>query len=229
MQIAGVQPLSLLDYPGKPCSIVFTQGCVFRCAYCHNPDLIPLAPATVGKTSDEVFSFLSKRASFVDAVCITGGEPTLQTGLEPFIEKLKDMGFSVKLDTNGIRPDIVARLVKNKKVDYIAMDLKHRWEEYASVIRVANPALVDRCKETFFLIQSSDVPHEFRTTIMPGVHTREDFFCIAEQLLLGEQYYIQKTATKKTLEPLPEPTTLDLHQLVLDLRATFPHVSIACR
>lgn len=229
MLIAGIQPLSLLDYPEKPCSIIFTQGCVFRCSYCHNPELIPISASIQGKTPEEVLQFLSKRASFVDAVCITGGEPTLQLGLENFIQKLKDIGFFVKLDTNGIRPDVVSRLSEKNLVDYIAMDLKHRWEEYGAVIRVSNQYMVDRCKETFSVIQSSGIPHEFRTTIMPGVHTREDFFSIVEQLIAGERYYVQKTVTKKTLEPLAESCPFDLDQLLLDLRATFPDISITSR
>ncbi len=229
MVIAGIQPLSLLDYPGKPCSIIFTQGCVFRCAYCHNPELIPLKPSLLGKSVEEALSFLSERSSFVDAVCITGGEPTLQAGLEDFICHLKESGFFVKLDTNGIRPDIVSRLIEKKHVDYIAMDVKHRWDEYGAVIRVSNQYMVDRCKETFALIRSSGIPHEFRTTIMPGVHTREDFFLIIEQLAPGEHYYIQRTARKKTLEPLVEGSPFDLKQLVMDLRATFPDIAIAYR
>lgn len=229
MFIAGIQALSLLDYPEKPCSIIFTQGCVFRCSYCHNPELIPLNPSLPGKSTDEVFSFLRERVSFIDAVCITGGEPTLQAGLEDFIRELKENGFFVKLDTNGIRPDIVSRLIEKKHVDYIAMDIKNRWEGYGSVIRVANQAMIDRCKETCSLIGSSDIPHEFRTTIMPGVHTREDFFLIIEQLRPGEHYYIQRTARKKTLEPLVEGCSFDLKQLLLDLRATFPDVAISYR
>lgn len=229
MNIAGVQALSLIDYPEKPCSIVFTQGCVFRCSYCHNPDLIPLDTSSGEKTPDEVISFLSKRASFVDAVCITGGEPTLQPGLEEFIVRLKDTGLSVKLDTNGIRPDTVSRLIEKKLVDYIAMDLKHRWEEYPAVIHISNQGIIDRCKETFSLIQSSGIPHEFRTTIMPGVHTREDFFSIVGQLSPGERYYIQKTVIKKTLEPIASECLFDVDELVRDLREEFPNLTIGCR
>lgn len=229
MNIAGIQALSLLDYPEKPCSIIFTQGCVFRCSYCHNPDLISLTTSSGEKTPDEVVSFLSKRASFVDAVCITGGEPTLQPGLEEFIVRLKDIGLSVKLDTNGIRSDTVSRLIERKLVDYIAMDLKHRWKEYPAVISISNQGIIDRCRETFSLIQSSSVPHEFRTTIMPGVHTREDFFGIVEQLIPGERYYIQKTVTKKTLEPIASECSFDTDELVRDLRETFPRLTIGGR
>ncbi len=229
MNIAGVQPLSLLDYPEKPCSIIFTQGCIFRCSYCHNPDLIPLDVTSGSKTPDEVIAFLSKRASFVDAVCITGGEPTIHPGLEEFIVRLKDIGLSVKLDTNGIRPDVVSQILEKKLVDYIAMDLKHRWEEYPAVIRVSSQQLIDRCKETFSLVQSSGVPHEFRTTIMPGVHAPEDFFAIVGYLNKGERYYIQKTVTKKTLEPLVASCDFDVDELVRDMREKFPQLIIASR
>jgi pyruvate formate lyase activating enzyme len=228
MTIAGIQPLSLLDYPEKPCSIVFTQGCVFRCAYCHNPELIPLqAAGEHTKTIEETLRFLNERKSIVDAVCITGGEPTLQKDLEEFIVMLKGSGFHVKLDTNGIRPDIVSRLIEKKLVDYIAMDVKHRWEAYPGVIRIASESMVERCRETFSLIQSSNIAHEFRTTVAPGVHCEEDFFAIARMLRPGERYYIQNTSFVKNLDPaLPREIGFDVSMLVHNLQEAFPTLFI---
>lgn len=230
MNIAGVQPLSLIDYPEKPCSIIFTQGCVFRCAYCHNPDLIPLECSEQKKTVAEVLSFLKERLTLVDAVCITGGEPTIQAGLEDFIGQLKELGLLVKLDTNGIRPDIVSRLIEKKQIDYLAMDLKHRWEAYGEVIKVPHEALAARCKETFLTVQSSGIPHEFRTTILPGVHTEEDFFALVGYLQAGERYYIQQTSFKKTLDSsIEHEIGFDVSLLVEKLQRAFPDREIQLR
>lgn len=228
MNIAGVQALSLLDYPGKPCSIIFTQGCIFRCAYCHNPELIPL-DAKPAQAVPDVLAFLDERKNIVDAVCITGGEPTIQKGLVDFIGTLNKKGFSVKLDTNGIRPDIVKKLIDARLVDYFAMDLKAPWYRYRDVIRVGNDAIGEAVKETFALIQSSGIDHEFRTTILPGVHTADDFLEMAGYLYPGEHYFIQRTSFKKTLEPLEMTNSIDTDRLKRDLEATYPSLMIGIR
>jgi len=222
MVIGGLQKLSLLDYPGKPCAIVFTQGCVFRCAYCHNPDLIPITQQGA-ITEEEVLSFLDGKRKMLDAVCITGGEPTIQVGLEEFIKKLKDRGFLVKLDTNGINPDIVESLWKQKLIDYVAMDLKQTWEKYDEVIRINQPKVVDRCKQTFELIQREGIPHEFRTTILPGSHTEEDFMTMAGYLKPGENYFIQPMNFKITLDDkIPRETGFDVDALMVRLHDAYP-------
>ncbi|MBI4272731.1 anaerobic ribonucleoside-triphosphate reductase activating protein [Candidatus Uhrbacteria bacterium] len=228
MIVAGIQPVSLIDYPEKPCTVLFTQGCVFRCSYCHNPDLIPLESASP-KNIEETFEFLKNRKAVVDAVCITGGEPTIHTGLSEFIKRLKKEGFFVKLDTNGIHPDVTQKLITDKLVDYIAMDVKAPWHKYLDVIKKGGRAAIDSCKKTFGVIQDSGIAHEFRTTVFPGVHTREDFFEIAENLIQGEQYFIQKTSFKKTLEPLDDADILDVDSLVKEMRNVFPYINIASR
>lgn len=228
MNIAGVQPLSLLDYPGKPCSIIFTQGCVFRCSYCHNPELIPLDAAELHDLS-EVLSFLDGRKGIVDAVCITGGEPTLQRDLVDVISTLKQMGFYVKLDTNGIRPDVVDRLISGTLVDYIAMDIKAPWHKYRAVINAGTDATIEACKKTHSQIQGSGIEHEFRTTILPGVHTRDDFFEMASYFGPGERYYIQQISLKKTLAPIEQGERLDGVALAQELGQAFPFMVIASR
>ncbi|OQX50761.1 MAG: anaerobic ribonucleoside-triphosphate reductase activating protein [Candidatus Cloacimonas sp. 4484_209] len=133
MKIGGFQKVSLIDYPGKICAIVFTRGCNFRCPYCHNPELVlpenysPLIP------EEEIFSFLEKRRGKLDAVEITGGEPTLQEDLTEFIRKIKEMGFLVKLDTNGSFPSVLEKVIYSGLVDYIAMDVKAPLEKYRQV------------------------------------------------------------------------------------------------
>jgi len=228
MIIAGIQPLSLVDYPQKPCTILFTQGCIFRCSYCHNPDLIPF-DATSPKNIEEVFEFLKSRKSVVDAVCITGGEPTIHTGLGEFIRKLKAEGFFVKLDTNGISPTVTEKLISENLVDYIAMDVKAPWHKYLDVIKRGGQATVDACKKTFGIIQDSGVAHEFRTTVFPSVHVKEDFFEMARYLIQDEHYFIQKTSFKKTLEPLDATDLLDVDSIIKEMREVFPQVHIGVR
>jgi pyruvate formate lyase activating enzyme len=222
MVIAGFQPLSLLDYPETPCSIIFTQGCLFRCSYCHNPELISFERS--GKKSfDEILLLVEKRKHIVGAVCITGGEPTLQPDLIDCLHTLKRCGISVKLDTNGVRPLVVAQVINEGLVDYIAMDIKQIWENYADVTRVAHRSYEQACQETMKTIQNSRVSHEFRTTILPGVHTQEDFFRIASLLREGETYSIQKTRFEKTLEPvLQQNIGFDVSRLVASLQENYP-------
>lgn len=229
MVIAGFQPLSLIDYPGKSCSIVFTQGCPFRCPYCHNPELIPLRPQT-SIAEESVIRYLREHKKMLDGVCITGGEPTIQVGLRRFIELVKELGLLVKLDTNGIHPEFVRELFANRLVDYVAMDLKHRWDKYQDVVRSGGSNTVENCRKTFALIQESSVDHEFRTTICPGVHTKNDFHIMAGYLREGEQYFIQQTQFKKILDELiRNEETLRAQELVDTLRASFPKLIIHAR
>ncbi|MCR4278640.1 MAG: anaerobic ribonucleoside-triphosphate reductase activating protein [bacterium] len=229
MIIGGYQPMSLIDYPGKVCSIVFTQGCAFRCVYCHNPDLIPikLEDQKSKMLSEEVFAHLEKHRNMIEAVCITGGEPTIQKGLRAFIEKIKGMGFDVKLDTNGIHPNLVRKLIDAGLIDYFAMDLKNVWERYLDVIQSGGSAIVEQCRETFEIIQSSGVAHEFRTTICPGVHTKSDFVEMAGYLKDGETYFIQETQFQKTLkEGLSTEFGFSVPDLVHYLRSIYPSLII---
>lgn len=222
MKIGGFQPLSLIDYPAKPCSIIFTQGCVFRCSYCHNPDLIPLDAAPL-RDSNLVLEFLEKRKKMIDAVCITGGEPTVQGDLIAFMELLKDRGFSVKLDTNGIKPSVLKEAIDKRLADYIAMDLKAPWERYGDVTGIQARQLIDACRESFAVLQYAGIPHEFRTTIAPRVHSEEDFQEMAGYLKPDETYYIQNTHFTKTLDPnISRDIGFDLDELVKNLQQQFP-------
>ncbi len=230
MTIAGFQPLSLLDYPGKSCSIVFTQGCAFRCPYCHNPELIPSTKPVSAVAEEHVLKYLEDHKKMLDGVCITGGEPTLQRDLPAFIRKIKSLGMLVKLDTNGIHPTMVKELIDEHLVDYFAMDLKHTWEKYQDVIRVGGSQTVENCRETFTIIQESGVDHEFRTTICPGVHAETDFFEMAGYLKDGETYFIQETRFVKVLDPaLPRMTDVRATNLLPHLRQAFPRLAISGR
>lgn len=229
MHIAGLQKLSLLDFPGTPCAILFTQGCSFRCAFCHNPELIPMTGG-VKIEEDEILAKLEAHRKMVEAVTITGGEPTLQTDLPRFMKRLKDAGFKVKLDTNGVTPAMVKQIIDEKLADYFAMDLKQTWEKYDEVVRVNSPALIDRVRETFALIQNSGIPHEFRTTILPYSHKEEDFMKMASYLQAGEKLFIQETRFEHTLVPDLDPTkSFSTSDLVANLRATYPLLIIESR
>lgn len=229
MNIAGFQKLSLVDYPGIPCAIVFTQGCLLRCGYCHNPSLIPLNNSP-RHTVDEILAKIEANKKMVDAVCITGGEPTLHKGLVPFMRRLKDLGFRVKLDTNGIRPAAVEEVIASRVVDYFAMDIKAPWEKYLDVIGEGRQSFVDECQKTLQRIQESGIDHEFRTTIHPGVHTQDDLVAIASYLKPGEKYFVQKTSFREVLDPaLPRTMQFDPRLTVDMLIQVFPQLSIELR
>jgi pyruvate formate lyase activating enzyme len=162
MKIGGFQPFTLTDYPGHVAAIVFTQGCNWRCPYCHNARLLPtdrpkreLIPETY------VFDHLSTRRRQLDGLVITGGEPTIQEDLPRFIRRVRRLGLKIKLDTNGSRPGVIRQLLEENLLDYIAMDIKAPLEQYESVIR--RPVDADALQASMELIKNSSVPHEFRT------------------------------------------------------------------
>lgn len=228
ISIGGFQKLSLIDFPETISSIVFTQGCSFRCGYCHNPDLIPFSESSL--TEAKIFEYLEQNKKMLEGVCITGGEPTLQKDLIPFLEKIKEMGLKIKLDTNGIRPDVIEKIIAQKVVDYYAMDVKAPWEKYDAVVKSVFKDASQRCKETFHLISASGTAHEFRTTIMPGVHTKGDFLTMAGYLKDGEIYYIQQTQFKKTFDQtISQKIDFSIQELIQELEKTFPRICVNTR
>jgi pyruvate formate lyase activating enzyme len=232
MIISGFQPLSLLDYPGIIASIIFTQGCPFRCVYCHNPELIPIQTADADKIIKEegLLEQLARRKQIVEGVCITGGEPTIHADLPDFIKKVKRLGMLVKLDTNGVNPRMIEKLIKERLVDFFAMDLKHTWERYSDVIGIRQKNVIDTCRETFHLIQDSSIPHEFRTTVYSGFHNTEDLEEIAGQLREGERYALQEIRYGKTLNPtLARTEPLDLESVANSIRSNHPLLQVEVR
>jgi len=162
MKIGGLQKLSLIDYPGRICAIVFTQGCNFRCGYCHNPELVIPELFSSCIPLGETYSFLESRRNDLDGIVVSGGEPTLQRGLIPFIKEIKKMGFLVKLDTNGSRPKVLGDIFLNNLVDYIAMDIKGPFQKYNKVCAVEVD--VKDIKTSIRMIEHSKVSYQFRTT-----------------------------------------------------------------
>ncbi|RJO61398.1 anaerobic ribonucleoside-triphosphate reductase activating protein [candidate division WS5 bacterium] len=196
MKIAGLVKNSLIDYPGKITAIVFTQGCNFRCPYCHNPDLVDLKHKNPLIPESEVFGFLNKRKGLLEAVTITGGEPTLQKDLLKFISKVKNLGYFVKLDTNGTNPDVLIKAIDKNLVDYIAMDIKHSLGGYALVTGYYELKSIKKSIET---IMGSGVEYEFRTTVLPRLHKKEDFEKIGEEIRGANKYFIQNFRPDSTL------------------------------
>lgn len=190
MKIHGLNKTTLLDYPERVAATIFTGNCNFRCPFCQNgslvlnPDSEPLIP------EEDIFSFLKKRAGILTGVCITGGEPTLQPDLPEFIEKIKKLGYYVKLDTNGYRPDIIQKLVQDKLIDSIAMDIKSSPENYHSATGI--PSLdINPIKSSVSYIMEEHIPYEFRTTIVRELHSESDFISIRDWLTGASNYYLQ--------------------------------------
>ncbi len=189
MKIKGLQKLTLLDYPEKMACTVFLAGCNFRCPFCHNASLVTNIDDDY-ISEEEFFSFLNKRKGILNGVCITGGEPTLYPDLEDFIRKIKELGFSVKLDTNGYNPDILIDLVNKGLIDYVAMDIKNSKEKYA--VTAGLPSLdITRIEKSVQFLLSGAVPYEFRTTIVKELHNEEDMKSISHWIEKADRYFLQ--------------------------------------
>lgn len=191
MIIQGLQKLTLLDYPGKVACTVFTAGCNFRCPFCHNASLVVDTSINPNIPEEEIFRFLTKRQGILDGVCISGGEPLIQDGIEAFIRRVKEMGYDVKLDTNGSFPDKLIRLVEEGLVDYVAMDIKNSQEHYGRTVGIEEYDISDIHRSVKYLM-SGAVPYEFRTTVVQEYHQRSDFASIGRWIRGAERYYLQQ-------------------------------------
>ncbi|MDO5135197.1 MAG: anaerobic ribonucleoside-triphosphate reductase activating protein [Eubacteriales bacterium] len=190
MKICGYQKTTLLDYPGKVACTLFLAGCNFRCPFCHNGALVTDPDAQREIPAQEFFSFLEKRRGILDGVCISGGEPTLSQELPWLIRQIRKMGFAVKLDTNGSRPDVLRELVSQGLLDKVAMDIKACPEHYGTLCGLRYPDM-DRIRESVSFLMSCQVEHEFRTTVVKELHTEQDFIEIGKWLAGAKAYYLQ--------------------------------------
>ncbi len=188
MNIQGYQKVTLLDFPGLVACTVFLGGCNLRCPFCHNAGLVR-TPWAEANAYDEVMDYLTKRKSILQGVCITGGEPLLQPDLPELLREIKDMGYAVKLDTNGSLPKQLARALSTGYVDYVAMDIKHAPDAYSKA--TGCDLEFAHFEESIRLIKESGLSYEFRTTAVKGIHTLEDIEAIAAYLG-DEPYFIQK-------------------------------------
>lgn len=187
MQIGGLQKFSLIDYPGKVAIVIFTQGCNLRCGYCHNEELVVPEKFCATIDEDEVFDFLKKRQGQIEAVVVTGGEPTIHKDLSEFLKKIKSLNYFVKLDTNGGNPFALQKIIDEKLVDYIAMDIKAGIKKYSQV--VGCPINIKHIQKSIKLILESGLPHLFRTTVHKKVHDLEELREI-HQLIQGSNCFI---------------------------------------
>ncbi len=190
MRIDGLQKMTLLDFPGKVACTVFTGGCNFRCPFCHNALLVTELPENPDYTVDEILSFLKKRAGLLDGVAITGGEPLMNPDISDFIKQIRDLGYSVKLDTNGSYPDRLKSIVGEGIVDYVAMDIKNCKEKYAETVGLKSYDLSKIEKSVDFL-KTNAVDYEFRTTVVKEFHTVEDIRKAAEWIKGAKRYFLQ--------------------------------------
>lgn len=190
MRIQGLQKLTLLDFPERTACTVFTAGCNFRCPFCHNASLVVDIPKEAEIGEEEFFAFLKKRQGILDGVCISGGEPLLQPDIENFIKKIKEMGFAVKLDTNGSFPEKLKMLVEKRLVDYVAMDIKNSPELYAVTAGV-EMLDIESIKKSVGYLKEGHVPFEFRTTVVKHYHNEDSFERIGQWLTGTEKYFLQ--------------------------------------
>ena len=190
MRICVLMKTTLLDYPGHVAAGIFLGGCNFRCPFCQNGDLVLRPESQPSINREEVMAFLRRRKGVLTGVCITGGEPTIEEGLEGLIEEIKEIGYLVKLDTNGYRPEMIRKLLQKGSVDYIAMDIKNCMEKYGQTVGMQKLD-TGRIKDSICCIINSGVDYEFRTTVVKELHGKEDLLAIGRQIKGAKAYFLQ--------------------------------------
>jgi pyruvate formate lyase activating enzyme len=204
MKIGGFVKQSLMDYPGKVAAVVFTQGCNFRCGYCHNPQLVlpELFLSNPEFAPLNILSYLKERKNWLDGVVVTGGEPTIHKDLPMFLKEIKDMGYAVKLDTNGSNPFMLERIIKDKLADYIAMDIKIPLEGglYAKIIGISDVnEITENILASVLVLKNSKIDGEFRTTTIPGIHNEGMIELIKKYIGNDKRYKINEFRDGKTI------------------------------
>lgn len=218
MIIQGLEKMSLVDYDGFVSATVFTGGCNFRCPFCHNSSLVLDSANLPVLSVEEVLSYLKKRKGLLDGVCVSGGEPTLNKDLPDFIRNLKDIGYSVKLDTNGTNPDMIKLLFEQNLIDYVAMDIKNSQSDYAEIIGFSNYNLQNVIKSVDFLMNSG-INYEFRTTLIKEFHSKQNIIDISKWIKGANKYFLQKfkdtgSCIKSNLSPIDKDTAIDFQNVL---------------
>ncbi len=220
MIIAHLQKQSLIEYPGRISAIVFLAGCNLRCQFCYVPDLV--LPEKIKKlkplSQEQIFSFLKERKNFLEAVAISGGEPTLNKELPDFIKKIKSLGYLVELETNGTNPTMLKNLIDKKLVDYVAMDIKHNliFEKYNQIVgNVLTKEMFDNILKSIKILLAGKVDYEFRTTLVKEFHKKEDILEICKKIKGAKIYFLQNyqknnTVSGKTFTPFEEKEILEI-------------------
>jgi len=198
MKIGGLQKISLIDFPGRIAAVIFTQGCNLRCPYCQNPDLIKITE-TSPVSLNAVWEYLLSRRKQLDGVAITGGEPLMQKDIIDTIKKIKNLGYEVKIDTNGTFPEILKKLIAGGNIDYIAMDIKAPPRNYSMI--VGRKISFEPIKKSIELIMDGNVPYEFRSTLVSGFHDEKMIDEMARLIIGAEKYVLQNLSGYRTLDP----------------------------
>lgn len=230
MRMAGLQKLTLLDFPEHTAATVFVPGCNLRCPFCHNAELVRGPHDPAGDTPiEEFFAFLEKRHGLLDGICITGGEPLLESDLADFCARIKSIGFAVKLDTNGSFPNRLRDLVEAGLVDYIAMDVKNAPERYAETVGVPGFDLAPIAESINYLL-TGVMPYEFRTTVVREFHTEAGLLALSQWIAGAQAWYLQNFVDAATV--LAGPGTLhaweadELQALLPTLRQAVPNAQL---
>lgn len=227
VKICGIQKLTLLDYPEHTACTLFVNGCNFRCPFCHNSEL--LGGGVEFYDEAEIFAFLKKRAGVLEGVCVTGGEPTLYTDLDRLLGKIKDLGYSVKLDTNGYLPDRLAALIDAGLVDYVAMDVKNSPERYAETIGLPQEKFdVTRIERSIDIIMKNAPDYEFRTTVVTELFDEKSVEGAARMILGAKKYFLQKFVMRDTVpsKTLTSPQRIVLSRYLDIVRRVIPTAQI---
>ena len=228
-QIGGFQKLSLLDYPGHVSAIVFTNGCNMRCPFCHNYELVENQTQLDDLISiEEVMDYLIKRQKVLDGVIITGGEPTIQRGLRDFILEIKkNTNLSIKLDTNGLNPDVLEKLLDDKLIDYVAMDVKSNYDLYPEITRINN-INIEKIKKSIQIIKTKAPNYEFRTTVIKGIHNLDNLKDIINIIGKDSNYYLQKFIISENvpLKSLNEYSDNEMLEIKEALKNYCPLISV---
>jgi len=198
LKISGIQKTSLIDYPDYIATVLFTQGCNMDCPYCHNPELIPLENENEYMNPEYFWEYLEKRKGLIDGIAITGGEPLIQDSIYDFIKEIKGYDLLVKLDTNGTNFNLLKKIVAENLIDYVAMDIKGPLDEYEKYCGTKlSEYLIENIKKSKNLILNSDLDYEFRTTVVPGLHSKETIKKIADSIQGVKNYYLQNFRSEK--------------------------------
>lgn len=232
MILRGLNKLTLLDYPGHLACTAFVGACNFRCPFCHNAPLVLSADTCPPISETEFFSFLKKRRGILEGVCITGGEPTLQRELPDFLAKIKELGFLIKLDTNGYEPELLELLLDGGYVDMVAMDIKNCPNSYAATVGLPTERFdISRIFASAALLRSSSIPYEFRTTVVKELHPAECFVKIGEWLAGSSPYFLQQFTAGNQLicgdsTQFHAYTDAELHEAAKLLAAYLPNTHV---
>lgn len=223
MNFRGWKKTSLIEYPGRISTVLFTGSCNFRCPFCYNRDLV-LSPEKLPLIKgSEVLEYLAENRNLYHAVVFTGGEPTINKDLPEFLGKVKKLGYLVGIETNGTNPQMLEKLIKNRVLDFVGMDIKAplTWDKYKTAAGIKSRRLFENVKKSVRILLKSGIDYEFRTTVVPGIHEEKDIVAIAGQLKGAKRYVLQQFLPKNTIDekfcgltPFPDKTLVNLRKRI---------------